>query len=178
MLYTANELHPHLELLQIFETLSSLMVWSHSSSSPPSSLCGGDVVLTSAWQSVLCGAQMFRVSRVSTRLFVCVRVCVFVSLGAGLSLIHGLSWALVGSLSTEPYTHTHSSQAEHTSHSPLQTMVSFTFLCLSLSLPTLCAFTHKITPLISNSHPESIKLLFFFLPYLLTAGKLRTFSSC
>lgn len=32
--YTANELHPHLELLQIFETLSSLMVWSRSSSSP------------------------------------------------------------------------------------------------------------------------------------------------
>lgn len=85
--YTANELHPHLELLQIFETLSSLMVWSRSSSSPPA-LCGGDVVLTSAWQSVLCGAQMFRVSWVSTR--VCVRECMCLS-----ALALGWAWFMV-----------------------------------------------------------------------------------
>lgn len=59
------------------------------------SLCGEDVLLAAAWQSVLCGAQMFSVSRVSTRASGCVRTLVFVSLGAGLSLIHGQGQALL-----------------------------------------------------------------------------------
>ncbi len=145
----------------------------------PLALCGGDVVLTSAWQSVLCGAQMFRVSWVSTCVCARAQECVFVSLGAVLSLIHGQGQALGPWALNLSHTHTHRALKPSLRHTTLYRQWSHSPSCASLRVSPPCVLLHtkQITPLITNSHPEIKKSFFFFLLYQLMIGKLRKISS-